>query len=172
VVALRQALVRLGIAGEAEVEGLIPAAGDLVLCLAGSFVPTLRPMTLEGEVFSLARALEGTGVDLEAVEAILGGIGEAAALDCPEVLDAVPNHYVEGCKEHCALAGRCKREAAARGDPALLGGPAREALAPAGSLGRALELLEGRGAAPCTPEETALAERLREALTAYEEGVA
>jgi hypothetical protein len=172
VVALRQALVRLGIAGEAEVEGLVPPAGDLVLRLAGSFVPTLRPMTLEGEVFSLARALKDTMGDLAAVEAILAEIGEAAALDCPEVLDAVPNHYVEGCREHCALAPRCKAEAAAKGDPALLGGPAREALAPAGSLGRALELLEGNGAAPRTPEEAALAERLREALAAYEEGVA
>jgi hypothetical protein len=171
VVALRQALARLGME-DTVVERLVPAAGDLVLRLAGSFVPTLRPMTLEGEVFSLARALESTAGDLAAVEAILAGIGGAAALDCPEVLDAVPNHYVEGCREHCALAPRCKAEAAAKGDPALLGGPAREALAPAGSLGRALELLEGQGAAPRTPDEAALAERLREALAAYEEGVA
>ena len=171
VVALRQALARLGVA-DAAVARLAPAAGDLVLRQAGSFFPTLREMTLEGEVFSLTRALEDAAGELGAVEAVLTAIGEAAALDCPDVLDAVPNHYVEGCKEHCALAPRCKREAAARGDPALLGGPARELLAPAGSLERALELLEGQGIPPRTPEEAALGARLREALAAYEEGVA
>jgi hypothetical protein len=171
VVALRQALARLGVE-DAAVERLAPAAGDLVLRQAGSFFPTLREMTLEGEVFSLARALEDAAGELAAVEAVLTARGEAAALDRPEVLDAVPNHYVEGCMEHCALAARCKREAAAKGEPALLGGPARELLAPAGSLGRALELLDGRGEPPRTPEEAALGTRLRAALAVYEEGVA
>jgi hypothetical protein len=166
VVGLRHALSSLGIDEAAERERLAPDVADLVLRRPGSYFPTLRPMTLRGEVFSLQRALEGTGQALERVEALLAGLGEEATLDDPRVLDAIPASYVESCREHCALAAHCKDEAAGRGDPVLLGGQAREALAAAGSIQRGLDLMYGR-AVPASAEERALAERLRESLAEY-----
>ena len=124
-------------------------------------------MTLRGEVFSLQRALAQTGAELDQVEALLATLGSHATLDDPRVLDAIPANYVEGCREHCALAARCKQEAAQRGDPVLLGGRAREELAAAGSIERGLELMYGRGPAPASPEQAALAEQLQDALTEY-----
>lgn len=164
VVGLREAVRTLG---AEDAEALVPAVGDLVLRRPGSFFPTLRPMTLQGEVFSLERALTETVGGLDAVEAALAAVGPNAALDDAAVLDALPANYLESCREHCALARRCKEKAAAAGDPVLLGGAAREALAAAGSLARTMELLYARGAPPRTAEERALAGRLREARAAY-----
>ena len=167
VVGLREAARVLG---AQDPEALVPPVGDLVMRRPGSFFPTLRPMTLRGEVFSLERALAetvGALPELEARLAALGGVGESAALDDPAVLDALPCNYLESCREHCALARRCKEAAAAAGDPVLLGTAARETLAAAGSLERTLELLHARGAPPRSAEERALAGRLREARAAY-----
>lgn len=167
VVGLRRALERLGVQDVGERERLVPELADLVLRQPGNYYPTLRPMTLRGEVFSLQRALAETGDMLQEVEALVAGLGEGATLDDPRVLDAIPANYVEGCREHCALAAHCKQEAVARGNPVLLGSQAREELAAAGSIERGLDLLYGRGAAPTTPEEAALAQRLREAHAEY-----
>lgn len=168
VIGLRQAVDRLR--GDEPV-ALVPAYGDLILRRPGSFPPTLRPMTLRGEVDSIERALEEAPRNLDELEALLHGIGPDAAIDDPAVLDAIPNRYNEGCREYCALAQRCKQQALACGDPVLLGSGAREALTAAGSLGRALDLVHSRGASPETPQETMLAAHLSETAALYREAL-
>lgn len=166
VVGLRQALVRFGVG---DPEPLAPARGDLILRVPGSYQPTLRPMTLQGEVYSVERAINEAPRDLDELERLLASIAANATLDNPAVLDAIPNHYIETCREHCALVERCKQQAVARGDPVLLGSYAREELAAAGSISRTLELLDGRS--PLTPQEHQLQVRLRDALLEYERAV-
>jgi hypothetical protein len=159
VVALRAAARRFG---APAAERLVPAHGDLVLRVPGSFRPTLRPMTLQSEVDSLVRALEAAPRDLDEAEALLAGISAEATLDDPAVLDQLPTNYRESCREFCALARRCKERAICEGDPVLLGSRAREEYAAAGSLDRVLELLEGRGAPPRTAAERRLQAQLQE----------
>jgi hypothetical protein len=57
--------------------------------------------------------------------------------------------------------------AVAAGDPALLGVQAREELAAAGSIARALELATGTGVPPRNQAERTLMARLREAAAEY-----
>lgn len=163
IVGLRQALVRAGVI---DSEPLAPALGDLILRVPGSYQPTLRAMTIRGEVYSVERAINEAPRDLDELEMLLATIAPNATLDDPVVLDAIPNHYIETCREHCALADHCKQQAVARGDPALLGSYAREELAAAGSISRTLELLDG--GSPRTPQEHLLQLRLRDALREYE----
>lgn len=167
VIGLRHAVERLRLGDPPQ---LAPAVADLVLRRPGSFRPTLRPMTLAGEVHSLERALNEAPRDLAELEALIDAITPGASLDEADVLDAVPTNYVESCREHCALAPQCKQAAVACGDPVLLGTPAREELAAAGSLGRAVDLVRGR-ARPRTAEERALQARLLEALGEYQQAV-
>jgi hypothetical protein len=159
VVALRGVAAQLG---SADARTLVPARGDLVLRTPGSFRPTLRPMALEGEVDSLERALQEAPRNLGETETLLATIGAAAALDVRAVVEQVPNNYQERCREFCAPAAQCKQRAQAEGDPVLLGSRAREEWAAAGSLERVLELLAGSGAAPRTPAEQLLRQRLQE----------
>lgn len=165
IVALRQALVGLR---AATPDFLVPSVADLILRVPGSYQPTLWPMTVRGEVFSIERAIDEAPRDLDALERLLASTAPAGALDDPTVLDAIPNHYTDTCREHCALAERCKQQAVALADPVLLGGYAREELAPAGDLARALELLGGTGASPRTAHERELQGRLQEARREYE----
>jgi hypothetical protein len=164
IVALRQAVTRLG-AGEPG--SLVPASGDLILRVPGSARATLRPMTLEAEVYSLQRALDEAPRNLDELEQLLADIGPSVALDNPTVLSAVPGNYLPSCREHCALAPLCKQEAIVVGDPVLLSIDAKEELAAAGSLTRALDLLRGRGAPPRTAQEAALQQRLQDEDQAY-----
>lgn len=166
VIGLRQAVAGLGIDDPAE---LVPEEADLVLARPGSLFPTLRPMKLEGEIDSVERFLAGAGGRLEE---LLAQLPEGGTLDDPTVLDSVPTNYREACREHCPLAARCKREAVARGALIVIGSPAREACAAAGSVGWVLELIHGRGEAPRTLEEEDLGKRLREARVAFLEAVA
>ena len=159
VVALRAVAAQ---AGAADVESLVPARGDLVLRTPGSYRPTLRPMTLQGEVDSLERALQEAPRNLGETEVLLTSIGASAALDAPAVVDQLPNNYRENCREFCALASECKKRAVAQSDPVLLGSRAREEWASAGSITRVLELLDGRGAPPLNRAEQLLQERLQE----------
>jgi hypothetical protein len=147
---------------------LVPAAGDLVLAVPGSNIPTLRPMTLDGEVDSLRRALEAMPARLEQTMATLP-LG--TTLDQREALEAIPNHYCASCREHCALATVCRRAARAVHDPGILGDRAREQLAPVVSLLRAMELMRGEGDEPRDEAEARLAERLRAAGEHYGEAV-
>jgi hypothetical protein len=165
VVALRNFASRMGVKNP---EALTPSSGDLVLRIPGALKPTLRPMTLKGEVDSLERAIREAPSNLDELEQFLP---PGSALDDPAVLESIPNSYRSSCREYCALAQHCKQAAVATGDPAILGDTARETLAAAGSISRALDLMKGKGA-PCrTPAEQALAEQLRDALQEYREAV-
>ncbi len=165
VVALRNFLLRMGVQNP---ETMIPALGDLVLRIPGALKPKLRPMPLKGEVDSLERAINEAPSNLDELEEMLP---PGAALDDPAILESIPNSYRSSCREYCALAQHCKQAAVANGDPAVLGDTARETLAAAGSISRALDLMNGKGAPPRTPGEQALAEQLRGALQEYREAV-
>lgn len=156
-VALREALARLG---ATEVARRAPAWGDLVLRKPGTMEATLRPLTLEGELASLLSALDHAPAARARLEA---GPPIRTAAD----LDAIRPDWRESCREHCGLNAVCKRQAEQAGALSLLGGAAREALAPAGDLHRALALLDG--AAPSDAAEAMLAEQLRAAVDALEE---
>lgn len=159
VVALRDVTAQ---SGATDVQLLVPARGDLVLRIPGSYRPTLRPMPLEGEVDSLERALVEAPRNLGETEALLAAIGASAALDARTVVDQLPNNYKENCREFCALAGQCKQRAVAQSDPVLLGSRAREEWAAAGSIQRVLELLDGRGPAARDRAELLLQQQLQE----------
>lgn len=165
VVALRNIAARLGVR---ELEKLVPAAGDLILRVPGGLKPTLRAMTLNGEVDSLERAIHEAPSNLDELEQLLP---PGSALDDPVVLESIPNSYRSSCREYCALAQHCKQAAVANADPSVLGDVAREMLMPAGSITRALDLMRGTGAPPRTPAEQALAEHLRDALGEFREAV-
>lgn len=158
VVALRQVAERLGIP---DAPSVIPPLGDLVLRVPASRKGQLRPMTLRSEVASLERALGEAPRNLDELEAFLPAAG---SLDQATVLEAVPNSYRPNCREHCALARHCKQAAIAAQDPILLGEPAKELLIPAGSISRAVDLLNG--ARPRTDGEKNLAEQLQDAVAA------
>ncbi len=168
VVGLRTAVTRLGVSHS---EALVPADGDLVLKSPGSSLPTLRPMVLVGELWSLENVLRAAPGALANLEGLLRGIRSGAALDDPAVLDAIPNNYQPSCAEHCPLAKRCKRQAQALGDPGLLGAQAREEFAAAGSLPRVLDLLGGRGGPSRTAAEGDLAARLWETSAELQKAV-
>jgi hypothetical protein len=124
-------------------------------------------MKLEGELDSLERALNEAPRGLGELERLLAAISPGAALDDPAVLDQIPANYQPQCREFCALAALCKKKALAAGNPVVLGPQAREELAAAGSLGRALELLRSMGVPPTGPQEARLQRRLQEALSHY-----
>jgi len=166
VIALRQALAAFGVP---DPEHLTGAGCDLVLRAPGSFTPTLRVMTIFGEVASLERALSEAPRNLDELEAMLP---PGAALSDAGVLAAVPNNYRPGCKEHCAMWQHCREQALATGHPVVLGDQAAEQLATAGSIARALDLLNGVGLPPRTPAEAMLAAQLREADTILQRAVA
>jgi hypothetical protein len=169
VVGMRQAAAALGVR---DPEEIIPAVCDLVLRRPGSFIATLRPMAILAEVGSIVRVFGEAPRSLDELEAMLAQIAPGATLDDPAVLDAIPNNFVEGCREHCALAARCKQAAIANSDLMLLGSQAREELAAAGSLSRAIDLLHDRGGPPRMPEEQALKGWLQEAFGEYAQAVA
>jgi hypothetical protein len=168
VIGLRQFLTGVRVV---ESDQIVPAMGDLVFAIPGSFRPTLREMPLRGEVESLERALREAPKDLDELEDFLAEIGVGASVETPDILGLIPNNYLETCREHCALAQRCKRQALASGAPILLGSGAREELAAAGSINRALDLLRDQDASPRTPEEATLKAQLRLAYKEYRRAV-
>ena len=161
VVALRHAASRLGVA---DPESLVPATADLILRRPGSNFPVLRSMPLKGEVYSIARVQNEADRTMDEVK---GLIPPGSTLDDPTTLDLIPNNYLESCRENCALAGVCKRQAIATGNPVLLGNRVKEELAGAGSINRALALLHDRSDSTVCWKELRLRNALQEALRAY-----
>lgn len=159
VVALRQAVVRIGTPGIAS----SLESCDLILRVPGSYAANLRPMKIVGEIESLERMIDEAPRDLDALDDLLASIAPRATLSDAAVLDSIPNNYMPTCKEFCALAGRCKQQAVAAGNPVLLGNQAREVLSPAGSIRRALELLRNNGIPAASRGQAILQEDLREA---------
>ena len=156
--ALKQAVPTLSAGAFTSDE--VAHAGDLMMSLPGFYQPSLREMSLEGEVASIERIIADAPGSLAELEATLPS---GAALSDPSVFDSLPFNYMPNCREHCALAKTCKARAVAEGNPVLLGLQTKEELAAAGSIGRAIELMLGVGPAPRTPEEAALQRRLQEA---------
>lgn len=134
---------------------------DMVLRAPGSFVPRLfASVRAESEIASLVRALSTAPANLDEIEQLVPAGGTFAD---PRVIDQIPNNYQSNCKEHCALWERCRAQALAAGEPTILGDAAAEQLAAAGSITRALDLLDGRGRPPDNRAEAALATELRAA---------
>jgi hypothetical protein len=134
---------------------------DMVLRAPGSFVPRLfASMRAESELASLMRALSAAPADLDEVEQL---VPAGASFADPRVIEQIPNNYQSSCKEHCALWERCRAQALAAGQPIILGDAAAEQLAAAGSITRALDLLDGHGRPPDNRAEAALATELRAA---------
>ena len=154
--ALRQHMVNRG--GNPELAG---DRVDMVLRAPGSFNPRLfASMRAESELASLVRALSTAPADLHEVEQL---VPQGATFAQPHVIEQLPNNYRSACKEHCALWERCRAQALAAGQPIILGDLAAEQLAAAGSIARALDLLDGRGRPPDNRAEAALSEELRAA---------
>jgi hypothetical protein len=134
---------------------------DMVLKAPGSFTPRLyAAQRAESELASLTRALATAPSDLDQIEQMLPA---GASLAKPEVIEALPNHYCSSCKEHCALWQHCRAQAQAQGNAIILGDQAAEQLAAAGSLNRAMDLLNGSGRPPDNRAEVVLAAELRAA---------
>ncbi len=148
-------------------ENLASARAHIILKVTGLFLASLNRMDIVGEVDSVLRALADAPANLDELEAMLPAAG---TLDNPHVLSAIPHHYRSSCKEHCALFERCRAQARAESQPAVLGDFAKEKLLAAGSVNRAIELMTGTGAPPRTPAETALANELRVANAAFRRG--
>lgn len=154
--ALQQFLVSLGQSVELAGDRV-----DLVLKAPGSFTPRLHPaMRAESELASLIRALAAAPSDLDQIEQMLPA---GASLATPEVIEALPNHYCSSCKEHCALWQHCRAQAQVQGDSIILGDQAAEQLAAAGTLNRAMDLLNGSGRPPDNRAEAVLAAELQAA---------
>lgn len=157
VVGLRHTLQTFGANNPAAIA--TPRA-DLVLRVTGLFMPTLSPMTIEGEVDSVERAIAEAPTNLDELDAMLP---RDAALDDASVLASVPNNYRPSCKEHCAMWQHCRAQALEQHHAVLLGDQAAEKLAPVGSIDRAIDLMTGTGAPPRNAAEAALAEELHRA---------
>lgn len=138
-----------------------PPICDLILHKLGSYAPTLTSMTIESEADSIRRVIKESRNLLNDLEILLRSIGDGATLSDPAVLDAIPNNYLPACKEHCSLAKRCRKQARQEGNPVLIGIRGRQALAGAGSIGRALELLKGVGR-PAVGSEIEIQKQLQE----------
>ncbi|HEU5378028.1 MAG TPA: hypothetical protein VFV38_21615 [Ktedonobacteraceae bacterium] len=166
VLGLRQLLSQWGIPFP---ERLVLPRADLILRVLGSSYATLRPMTLRQECASIQVILAQAPQVFHTLEQQLLAIGLHAALDQPGVLDQIPNHFTPTCKEFCPLAPHCKKQAQQRSEPIVLGNQACQELAPAGTLARAWNLLNGHP--PATPDEQDVAQRLQEAVSEWKKGV-
>lgn len=137
---------------------------DLILRVTGLSMGTLNRMRIVSEIDSIRRAIAEAPTNLDELESLLGS---DASLDKPGVLSAIPNAYRSGCKEHCALWEYCREQALQARQPIVLGDVASEQLAAAGSIDRAIELMNGTGAAPRGSAEENLARTLRAANEAF-----
>ncbi|MER9291494.1 hypothetical protein NKI71_14725 [Mesorhizobium sp. M0510] len=154
--ALQQLLANLGRAPELAGDRV-----DMVLRAPGSFTPRLfASMRAESELASLTRALATSPSDLDQIEQLLP---PGSTFATPGIIEQLPNHYCSACKEHCALWQRCRAQAQAQGQPIILGEQAAEQLAAAGSIGRAVDLLDGTGRPPDNRAEETLTAELRAA---------
>ncbi len=161
--ACRQAAVGV-VALRRELGLSITARVDLILRQPTRFEPSLRPMTLEGEVESLELAIDNASELRLAILEILDA-KELTIRDRAQ-LESLPNLFCESCKEHCALAPLCKREAFEMGSPSLFGQHTQEALRATTSLPDAWALLRGERE-PTSPQEVTLLGQLRELEQAF-----
>lgn len=146
--------------------GLAGDRVDMILKAPGSFTPRLyAAQRAESELASLRRALAAAPSDLDQIEQMLPA---GTSLANPEVIDALPNHYCSTCKEHCTLWKHCRAQAQKEGNAIILGDQAAEQLAAAGSLNRAMDLLNGGGRPPDNRAEAVLAAELRAASALLE----
>lgn len=154
--ALRQLLL-----GRGEDDARAGDRIDMILRAPGSSFPRLfASMRAESELASLMRALSTAPADLDEIEELMPA---GATFRDTGVVEQLPNNYRTNCKEHCALWERCRAQALSQGQPIILGDQAAEQLAAAGSLVRAIDLMDDRGRPPDNRAEAALALDLRAA---------
>jgi hypothetical protein len=156
--ALRETLICLGV-DPLQVNALAPARVDLVLRRVGTRMPALRNMSVRGEATTIRRAFHAFPTRLAEASAALSASGLPFDLSDPSVITAIPHSFRPDCRNFCGLYANCRDEAVGRGDLATLGPAAVAHLAAAGSVHRALDLLNG--APPRSSEEAALQAALR-----------
>ncbi|MBY0611096.1 MAG: hypothetical protein K2P80_02820 [Beijerinckiaceae bacterium] len=159
--ALRQLLEEVGRSADLAGDRV-----DMVLKAPASFSPRLfAAQRAESELASLIRALAAAPGDLDQIEQMLPA---GASLADPAVIESLPNHYCSTCKEHCSLWKHCRAQAQVQGNAIILGDQAAEQLAAAGSLNRAMDLLNGAGRPPDNRAEAVLAAKLHAAALLLE----
>jgi hypothetical protein len=165
ILAVRETVERIR-PGQGEV--LVPPLVDLILARRGYRQPTLRAgETVVGEIESIAIAIDQAPRDLADVERLLG---PGVTLETAVAIEQMPANYRADCLSFCALAKICRRQAAAAGDPAILGTAYRELL-PTTSLARAEELMTGAGAPPRDATEVRLATEMSTAIAEWRAAV-
>lgn len=163
VVAISQTLKTLGVSSPGTI---IPWEAAIILRKPSTNFPTLSTENISSEVTAIARVITNANPTLQQVLQILANTA-SKTIDNPTSLTAIPNNYLPDCRDHCALAKICRRQARSNNSLVLLGKNASEEFAAAGSLARVFQLL--RGATARTPEEAALQQELINGLRLYQE---
>ena len=150
--------------GARNVADLVPPAVDFMLRSRTGFFAVVRrrPARVHREVERVRRALAQAIVR---VPSVVGAIPAGETLDTRAGFEALPYHYTESCRAHCALAARCAERAAAVGAPAILGDDMAAVLSGAVTLTDLDAILAGR-IAPATPEAEAVAQAFAHTLGA------
>ena len=165
VAALRSSLCELGV-GVDEAQALVPARADFVFANRWSLrKAVLESLDLSGEVAEIEALVARAPRLLAEAEALIAQAG-SVSLDTPAAARHLPIRFSQRCLDFCAGAPACAQWARQAGDPAVLGEALRDVLAPAGTVWRALALLDG--AAPVDSSEAALQRSLLELEAIYE----
>lgn len=114
------------------------------LCVAG-------PLKLIDRLLSLT-TLAGYGPEIAAA---LAAIGQAEPVLTKALFEQLPYNYASDCREFCPLADPCRERAEAAGNLEVLGHKAARTFAPAGTVQRAVALMDG-SVAPTTTDEHSL----------------
>jgi hypothetical protein len=166
-----QAAAQIGVYGMAlerrlqhlGVQLQIPTEGVIVMVRPGGLQSVAKLQNIERDI-SAARRI----VDLRPriLAEVAAAIGPGAALDNQAAILRLRPCYSGRCRAFCALHDVCRGEAAAQGNPAILGDDAEALFSATGcTIARAAQLLGG--AAPATPDEAALQQRMRDLETEW-----
>lgn len=155
VLALRSTMQRLGVADPTV---YVPSGADLVLRRRIGMRPSVRPCRLDAEIDALERVIRSAAGSLGVV---LAAVPAGETLDSAAAFASMPKHFTEHCRDHCALAAQCERQARERGDAAILGDEVAELLG-AMPIPRLLALLTGQ-AHPSSDAERQMLRGFRQA---------
>jgi hypothetical protein len=153
--ALERRLRHLGITHQ------VPADGVIVMVRPGGLQSVAKLQNIERDISTARRIVD---VRPRTLAEVAEAIGPGVALDHQAAILRLRPYYNGKCRAFCALHDVCRGEAAAQGNPAILGEDAEELFSSAGcTIVRAAQLLAG--AAPATPDEAALERRMRDLET-------